>query len=56
MRLSTRDAEITATVKPITDLSMVRDIVERFRAKYGDADVRRYYAKFDVAVDVRLDS
>jgi hypothetical protein len=30
--------------------------VDRFRAKYGAADVQRYYSKFDVAVDVSLDS
>jgi hypothetical protein len=56
MRLSTGDAEITVNAKPITDPNRVREIVDRFRAKYGEADVRRYYSKFDVAVEVRLDS
>jgi hypothetical protein len=29
--------------------------VEKFRAKYGAADVHKYYSKFDVAIAVSLD-
>jgi hypothetical protein len=25
-------------------------VVEKFRGKYGDGDVKKYYSKFDVAV------
>jgi hypothetical protein len=32
----------------------VREVVEKFRAKYGTADVQRYYSRFDVAVEVKL--
>jgi len=28
-------------------------VVEKFRAKYGTNDVKKYYAKFDVAVSLR---
>jgi deazaflavin-dependent oxidoreductase (nitroreductase family) len=44
----------TATATPITDAAKVRDIVEQFRAKYGADEVRKYYSKFDVAVEVPL--
>lgn len=44
----------TATASPITDAAKVRDIVEKFRAKYGVDEVRKYYSKFDVAVEVPL--
>lgn len=32
----------------------VRQAVEKFREKYGAADVKKYYSKFDVAVRVPL--
>jgi hypothetical protein len=56
MTLSASGTEMAVNAKPITDPSKVRGIVDRFRAKYGAADVQRYYSKFDVAVDVSLDS
>ena len=39
---------------PITDSARVRDVVEKFRAKYGADEVATYYPKFDVAVAVPL--
>jgi chorismate mutase len=39
---------------PITDPARVRDVVEKFRAKYGAGEVAKYYSKFDVAVAVPL--
>jgi hypothetical protein len=54
MTLSARGTHMTANVNPITDPDKVREVVEKFRAKYGAADVRRYYSKFDVGVEVRL--
>jgi deazaflavin-dependent oxidoreductase (nitroreductase family) len=39
---------------PITDPAKVRDVVEKFRAKYGADEVAKYYSKFDVAVAVPL--
>jgi deazaflavin-dependent oxidoreductase (nitroreductase family) len=38
------------TVSPITDPKQVSSVVEKFRAKYGAGDVKKYYSKFDVAV------
>jgi deazaflavin-dependent oxidoreductase (nitroreductase family) len=35
---------------PITDAKQVSSVVEKFRAKYGTGDVKKYYSKFDVAV------
>jgi hypothetical protein len=55
MTLSAKGAQISANVKPITDPTKVGEVVEKFRAKYGATDVRRYYSKFDVAVEVGLD-
>jgi len=41
-------AELTAV--PITDPKQVASVVEKFRAKYGPSDVKKYYSKFDAAV------
>jgi hypothetical protein len=40
--------------KPITDSNSVDDIVRKFKSKYGEGDVKRYYPKVDVAVEVPL--
>jgi deazaflavin-dependent oxidoreductase (nitroreductase family) len=35
---------------PVTGAKQVSSIVEKFRAKHGAGDVKKYYSKFDVAV------
>jgi hypothetical protein len=55
MALSAKAAQISVNVRPITEPNRVREIVEKFRAKYGAADVQKYYTNFDVAVEVGLD-
>ena len=42
------DAEFQAVA--ITDQARVSSVVEKFRAKYGASDVKKYYSKLDVAV------
>jgi deazaflavin-dependent oxidoreductase (nitroreductase family) len=34
----------------VTDATQVSSVVEKFRAKYGASDVKKYYSRFDVAV------
>jgi hypothetical protein len=55
MMISARGTKISVNPTPIMDPNKVREVVEKFRAKYGTADVQRYYSKFDVAVEVKLD-
>ena len=38
----------------ITDSNRVNDIVKKFKSKYGEGDVKKYYPKTDVAVEVTL--
>ena len=38
----------------VRDPKVVKEVVEKFRAKYGAADVKKYYTKFDVAVRIPL--
>ena len=44
----------TAKAKPTTDPAKVGEVVEKFRAKYGAGNVKKYYSKIDVAVEVPL--
>ena len=54
IRIDARDAEAEFTAKPITESSVVKSVIEKFREKYGAKDVKRYYSKFDAAVLVDL--
>ncbi len=50
MRIDARGAEAKLQAVPIADATTVLSVVEKFRAKYGASDVKKYYSKFDVAV------
>ena len=50
IRIDTRGADAEFQAVAITDQARVSSVVEKFRAKYGASDVKKYYSKFDVAV------
>ena len=50
IRIDARGEEGEVKAVPLTDATQVAAVVEKFRAKYGAGDVKKYYAKFDVAV------
>ena len=50
MRIDARGATGEFNAASITDTKQVAAVIEKFRKKYGAADVKRYYSKFDVAV------
>jgi hypothetical protein len=52
--IDARGAEGEFPATPITDIVRVKSVAEKFRAKYGVADVKKYYSKFDVAVLVPI--
>jgi deazaflavin-dependent oxidoreductase (nitroreductase family) len=55
IRLSARGGKtLTASARLITDQAQLDKILERFRDKYG-RNVKSYYPKFDVAVEVPLE-
>jgi len=53
IRIDARGAKAKFDVVPITDPKLVSSVVEKFRAKYGASDVKKYYSKLDVAVLAR---
>ena len=52
LKISDNGIEISVRGKPITDSKRVDDIVRKFKSKYGEGDVKRYYTIFDIAVEV----
>jgi deazaflavin-dependent oxidoreductase (nitroreductase family) len=54
MRIKAGDQEAQVKVTPVTDTKQVAPVIEKFRAKYGPGDVKKYYSKLDVAVVARL--
>ena len=50
IRIDARGADAEFRAVAITDQARVSSVVEKFRAKYGASDVKKYYSKFDVAV------
>ena len=54
LRIDARGAEAELRAQPITESTMVKSVIEKFREKYGAGDVKKYYSKFDVAVMVEL--
>jgi hypothetical protein len=53
IRMAAGQANSTSPVTPITKRDQVEEVVQAFRGKYGAADVKAYYTKTDVAVEVR---
>ena len=54
VKISTHGEELSGKAKTITDDEKVKEIVEKFRSKYGNSDVRKYYSKFDVGIEFAL--
>jgi deazaflavin-dependent oxidoreductase (nitroreductase family) len=50
IRINARGADAEIHAVPITNAKQVSSVVEKFRAKYGAGDVKKYYSKFDVAI------
>jgi len=42
--------EAKINVTPVSEAKQVASVVDKFRTKYGAANLKKYYSKFDVAV------
>lgn len=51
-KISVDDTEIFTTGKPIADLARVIEIAQKFRSKYGEGNIKKYYPKINVGVEV----
>lgn len=54
LKISVSGTEIAVRGRPITYNNQVDTIVRKFKSKYGEGDVKKYYPKTDVAVEVQL--
>jgi hypothetical protein len=54
LKISVNGEEIFVRGKQITDKNRVNDVVKKFKSKYGEGEVKKYYTNFDVAVEVTL--
>ena len=54
MTIAAKGTTAGVRAKPITDAKRVSDIADRFRKKYGTGEVKKYYSKFDVALEIEL--
>lgn len=50
IRIRVGDSEAECKAFPTADPDQVSSVIDKFRAKYGAGDVKKYYSKFDVAV------
>ena len=54
MKISIDGKELSGKAKIITDANKPKEIVDKFKLKYGNSDIKKYYTKFDVAVEFPL--
>ena len=54
IRIEAGRAQAELQAVPTTDPSQVSSVAEKFRAKYGRNDVKKYYSKLDVAVAAKI--
>jgi hypothetical protein len=54
LNISVNNVKVHATGKPITDSNDVNEVVNKFKSKYGEGDVKKYYIKFNAAVEVPI--
>jgi len=54
IKISVDGQELIGKAKTIADGNKVKEIVEKFRSKYDDSDVKKYYTKFDVGIEFAL--
>ena len=54
VKISAQTQELEGTARTVTDTNKVKEIVEKFRSKYGISDVQKYYSKFDVGIELAL--
>jgi hypothetical protein len=52
IKISIDRLEISRKAKPIPDTNKVKDVVDKFKSKYSNSEVQKYYTKFDVGVQL----
>ena len=54
VKISAHGQELNGNAKSINADNEVKEILDKFRSKYGNYDVKKYYSKFDVGIEFAL--
>jgi deazaflavin-dependent oxidoreductase (nitroreductase family) len=54
MELQVSGMRATAAARPVRDRKGIEETIERFRAKYGAGDVKKYYPNQNAAVELSI--
>jgi len=54
IKISSGKVSLELAAKPINELKRVGSIADKFRKKHGASDVKRYYTRYDAAVELNL--
>jgi len=54
IKISSGKVSLDVAAEPISDSKKVAVVAEKFRKKHGASDVKKYYARFDAAVELSL--
>jgi len=54
IKISSGQVMLDLAAKPISDSKKVASVADKFRKKHGASDVKKYYARFDAAVELSL--
>ena len=54
MKISSGRLSLELAAKLVTDVKGAGSVADRFRKKYGAGDVRKYYSRVDVAIELGL--
>lgn len=52
--LTVGERSLQAKAEPIDDPDRVKEVVKMFGAKYGSGEIKKWYTKLDVAVQIQL--
>jgi len=54
IKLSSGSAKLDVTPRLVTDAKRIAGIADKFRKKYSPGEVKKYYSRFDAALEVDL--
>ncbi len=54
MKISSGKLSLELSAKLLTDVKRVGSVADKFRNKYGPGDVKKYYSRFDAAIELGL--
>jgi deazaflavin-dependent oxidoreductase (nitroreductase family) len=54
MQISAGESKVTVKASPISDPRKIAGVVEKLRSKYGAGEVKRYYSKLDIVLEIGI--